>query len=154
MFKSAAGIRITEVPYKGAGPSLIALMSGEVQLMMAPLGPSVPHVRAGRLKGIAVPSTRRAALFPEIPTIAESGLSGFEAMNWYGVLVPRAVSAPIVAKLNQHIVAVLKSAESQEKIAALGYEPTPSTPREFSLYIQAEIARWAKVIKDAGVPRE
>ncbi len=154
MFKSVAGIRITEVPYKGAGPSLIALLSGEVQLMMAPLGPSVPHVRAGRLKGIAVPGTRRSALFPEIPTVAESGLNGFEATNWYAVLVPRGVSPPVIAKLNQHIVAVLKTTEVQEKFAALGYEPTPSTPKELSLYVQAEIARWAKVIKDAAVPRE
>ncbi len=154
MLKSMAGIRITEVPYKGAGPSLIALLSGEVQLMMAPLGPSVPHIRAGRLKGIAVPGARRSALFPDLPTIAESGLNGYEAMNWYGVLVPRGVNPHIVGILNQHIVAVLKSTEVQEKFAALGYEPTPSTPKELDLYVQAEIARWARVIKDAGVPRE
>lgn len=154
MLKSAAGIRITELPYKGAGPSLIALLSGEVQLMMAPLGPSVAHVRSGKLRGIAIPSARRSALFPEIPTVAESGLNGFEATNWYAVLVPRGVSAPIVAKLNQHIVAVLKSTEAQEKISALGYEPTPSTPGGLGLYVRAEIVRWAKVIRDAGVPRE
>ena len=154
MLKSMAGIRITEIPYKGAGPSLVALLSGEVQLMMAPLGPSVPHIRTGRLKAIAVPGARRSALFPDLPTIAESGVNGYEATNWYGVLVPRGVNVRIVDALNQHIVAVLKSTEVQAKFAALGYEPTPSTPGELDLYVRAEIARWAKVIRDAGVPRE
>ncbi|MBI4188962.1 MAG: tripartite tricarboxylate transporter substrate binding protein [Betaproteobacteria bacterium] len=153
LLKSMAGVHITEVAYKGAGPSLTALLSGEVQLMVAPLGPSLPHVRTGKLKALGVPSAQRSALFPELPTIAESGLPGYEALNWYGVLVPRGTSQRIVSVLNQHIVGALESSDVRARFAALGYDPTPSTPEQFGKQVREEINKWTQVIKDAGVPQ-
>ena len=152
LLKSMAGVRITEVAYKGAGPSLTALLAGEVQMMVAPLGPALPHVKAGKLKAIATPGAQRSALLPDLPTIAESGLPGYEAVNWYGVLVPRGTSAAIVRVLNQHIVAALGSADVRERFGQLGYEPTPSTPEAFGKQVRDEIAKWTRVIKEAGVP--
>jgi len=151
MLKSMAGVRLTEITYKGAGPSLTALLSGEVQLMIAPLGPSLPYVRAGRLKALGVPNAKRSALFPDLPTIAEAGFPGYEALNWYGVLVPRGTPQHVVKLLNQQIVTALNNQDVRERFSTLGYEPTPSTPTEFGSYIRAEIQKWARVIKDAGV---
>ena len=153
LLKSMAGVRITEVAYKGAGPSLTALLAGEVQLMVAPLGPSLPHVRTGKLKALGVPSAQRSALFPELPTIAESGLPGFEAVNWYGVLVPRGTSQRVIRVLNQYIVTALESSEVRERFAQLGYEPTPGMPEQFGRQVREEIDKWARLIKDAGIPQ-
>ena len=152
LLKSMAGVRITEVAYKGAGPSITALLAGEVQMMVAPLGPALPHVKAGKLKALATPSAQRSVLFPELPTIAESGLPGYEAVNWYGVLVPRGTSQRVVRVLNQHIVAALETADVRERFAQLGYEATPSTPEQFGKQVRDEISKWTQVIKDAGVP--
>lgn len=151
LLKSMAGVRFTEVTYKGAGPSLTALLGGEVQLMIAPLGPSLPYVRAGRLKALGMPNAKRSALFPDLPTIAESGFPGYEALNWYGVLAPRGTPQHVVKLLNHQIVTALNNHDVRERFSTLGYEPTPSTPDEFGSYIRAEIQKWARVIKDAGV---
>ena len=152
LLKSMAGVRITEVAYKGAGPSITALLAGEVQLMIAPLGPAMPHVKTGKLKALGTPSPQRSTLFPDLPTIAESGLAGYEAVNWYGVLAPRGTSQQVIRTLNQHIVAALASNDVRERFAQLGYEATPGTPEQFGKQVRDEIEKWTKVIKDAGVP--
>jgi len=151
LFKSMAGVNLTEVTYKGAGPSITALLAGEVQLMFAPLGPTLPHVRAGRLRGLAMPYHERSPLFPELPTIAESGLPGYSAANWYGLAVPRGTPRRVVEVLNRNVVAVLETADVKSRLAALGYEPTPSTPEAFGTYVREEIAKWTKVVRSAGV---
>ena len=150
LLKKMMGINITEVAYKGAGPSLTALLAGEVQLMIAPLGPSVPYVRADRLEAIGVPSASRSPLFPELPTLAESGLSGYEAINWYGVAAPAGTSEKIVRILNASVNRELQSADVRQRFSELGYVPTPTTPQAFGLYVRAEMQKWASTLKTVG----
>jgi len=151
LFKHLASARITEVTYKGAGPSITALLSGEVQLMFAPLGPTLAHIKAGKLRAIAMPDDKRSPLLPDVPTIAESGLPGYAAANWYGMAAPRATPRKLIVVLNRHIVAVLEDADVKARFSALGYEATPSTPEEFGRYVRADIQKWKKVIAQAGV---
>ena len=152
LFKSMAGVGITEVSYKGAGPSLTALLAGEVQIMVAPLGPSLPYVKAGRLNALGVPSAKRSPLFPDLPTIAESGLPGYEAANWYGAAAPAGTPASVIRVLNSHIERALRSAEVNERFANLGYEATPSTPAAFGSYVHSEIRKWAGAVKALRSP--
>jgi tripartite-type tricarboxylate transporter receptor subunit TctC len=151
VFKSMSGARITHVPYKGTGPALTALLAGETQLMFASIGGGLPQARAGKVKALAVTSARRSSLAPELPTVAESGVPGYDAITWYGVLAPRATPPAAIRMLNREIVAVLGAAEFRERLAALGIEPTASTPQEFADYLKADIAKWARAIRDAGV---
>jgi tripartite-type tricarboxylate transporter receptor subunit TctC len=151
MLKSMADIKITEVTYKGAGPSIAALLSGEVQLMVAPLGPVIPHVRSGRLKALAVPRLNRLKIFPNLPTISESGIQGYEADNWYGLVVPSGTPSSIVRVLNRHSVTALGNSKVEKRLSALGYEAISSTPEQFGKYIKAEIAKWSSVISNAGI---
>ena len=151
LFKHLAGVRITEVTYKGAGPSITALLAGEVQLMFAPLGPTLGHIRVGKPRAIAMPDDKRSQLLPDLPTIAESGLPGYAAANWYGIAVPRATPRKLIDQLNRNIVAVLENGDVKARFAALGYESTPSTPDEFGRYVRADIGKWKKLIEQAGV---
>lgn len=151
MFKTMTGVRITHVPYRGAGPALIDLIGGQVQLMFAPLGILLPHVKAGKLKALALPSEQRSALAPELPTVAESGVPGYAATTWYGVLAPRETPPHIVRILHAQISTALESADMRNQLAALGIEPLPSTTRHFASYLQSEIAKWTKTIRDAGI---
>jgi tripartite-type tricarboxylate transporter receptor subunit TctC len=153
LLKSMAGVQITEVTYKGAGASIAALVAGEVQVMVAPLGPVLPLVKSGKLKALGTPSAQRSAMFPELPTIGESGLPGYEAVNWYGVLMPRGASQHQVILLNQHIVASLKAPDVRAQFAQLGYEAAPGTPEQFGKQVREEIKKWRQLIKDAGVPQ-
>lgn len=151
IFKRMSGARITHVPYKGTGPALTAVLAGEAQLMFSSIGAALPQARAGKLRALAVSSAQRSSLAPELPTIAEAGVPGFDVITWYGVLAPRATSSAVIALLNREIVAILGAAELRVRLAALGIEPTSSTPQEFSAYLKADIAKWARAIKDAGV---
>lgn len=151
MFKTATGTRIVHIPYKGAGPALTGLLSGETQLMFATLGSCLPHIKAGKLKAIAVGSARHSSLLPNAPTVAEAGVPGYEAGNWYGVLVPRGTPKSIVGLLNKQIGTALKSKDVVERLEALAFEPAPSTPGQFASYLRAEIAKWSRAIKEAGV---
>ena len=151
MFKNMTGVRMTQIPYKGAGPALTALLAGEVQLMIATLGSSLAHVHAGKLRALAVAGARRSSLLPELPTVAESGVTGYEADNWYGVLAPRGTPPSIIQLLNKEIVNAIGREDVREQFVALGFEPASSTPAQFANYVKSEIAKWGRVIKDSGI---
>lgn len=151
MFRQMAGIDVNHVPYKGTGPALIGIMSGEVQLMFGGALNTVPHVKNGKLRALAVAGDRRTRALPEVPTIAESGYPGYEANTWNGIVAPAGTSRDIVAKLNGAIAKVLASPEVRELLVADGAEPVHNTPAQFGAYIQSCHAKWAKVIAAAGL---
>lgn len=151
MFLSMTGTRITHVSYKGAAPARIALLGGQVQLLIAPLGPTVEFIRTGKLKALGLCGARRSALLPSLPTIAESGVPGYEADTWYGVLAPRGTPASILDLLNIKILEALKHDQFAMQLSALGFEPAGTTPKQFDAYIKSEIAKWGRAMKDAGI---
>ena len=150
LFKVMAGVQITHIPYKGSAPALQDLLAGQVQMMFDNLPPSLPQIKAGKLRALAVTSATRAPALPEVPTLAESGLPGFEASSWFGILVPAGTPAPIVAKLNAEIAKWLATPEAKEKLAKQGANAAGGTPDDFAKHIAAETAKWAKVVKDSG----
>ncbi len=151
LFKSTAGVNLVHVPYKGGGPATAAILSGESHLFFAGMPPALPHARAGRLRALAVSTAKRSPSAPEVPTVAEAGLPGFEADNWHGVLAPRGTPPAVVAKLNREIVAVLSRDEIQKQLIRAGAEGISSSPDAFSKFIRAETGKWAKVARQAGV---
>ena len=151
LFANMAAIKVTHVPYKGGGPNLNALLGGEIQITVASVPASLGHVKAGRVKALGLTSVKRSAVLPEVPTIAESGVPGYEAKNWYGILAPAGVPKPIVAKLNGQINESLRAPDLVEAIAKQGAEVEGGTPEAFRKYLQSEIAKWSKVIEAAGV---
>lgn len=151
LFTDMAGIKVTHVPYKGGGPNLNALLGGQIQLTVASVPASLGHLKAGRLKALGVTSTKRSAVLPAVPTIAESGVPGYEAKNWYGILAPAGTPKPIITKLNGKINEILRMPDFKAAIAKQGAETEGGTPEEFRKFLVSEIAKWAKVIKDAGV---
>ena len=153
MLKSMAGIDMVHVPYKGGGPALVALLSGQVQLMFATLPAAMPHVKSGKLRPVAVTTSHRSQALPELPTIAESGVPGYEAATWYGLLAPAGTPKAIVDRLHAEIVKILAT-DTRQRLAAQGFEPAGTTPAEFAGYIKSEIVKWGKVIKDAGIRPE
>lgn len=152
--KTMAKINIVHVPYKGTGPALIDLLAGQTQVVFAGVPGIATHVKAGKLRALGVSTAKRLAVFPDLPTIDEAGVRGYEATQWYGVLAPAGAPQPIVAKLNGAIVGALETAQMRERLAADGSEPFGSTPAEFLDFIRKEIARWAPVIKAAGMRAE
>ncbi len=150
LFNHLTGIKATHVPYKGTGPMVTAVIAGEVPAAMINISGAWGHVRGGRLKALGVSSLKRTAFAPELPTIAESGLPGYESGTWYGLTAPRATPASAISLLNREIAAALKT-DTREKIAALGVDVAPSTPGEFTDYMRAEVAKWSKIIKVAGI---
>ena len=153
MFKQMAGIDVSHVPYKGTGPALIGIMSGEVQLMFGGALNTVPHVKNGKLRALAVAGDRRTKALPDVPTVAESGYPGYEANTWNGIVAPAGTPPDIVNKLNGAIAKVLGSADVRELLLADGAEPVHNTPAQFGSYIRTCHAKWAKVITVAG-PRD
>ncbi len=151
LLSSMAGIRLTHVPFRGSGAALPALIGGEVKLGFGPLLPAIPHVKAGRLKALGVSGLKRSSGAPDIPTIAEQGLPGFEVNSWYGVFVPSATPAPIVARLNKELVRALSLPDVKERLMRDGVEPGGSTPAQLLAVVQAEKKLWTKVIKEAGI---
>jgi tripartite-type tricarboxylate transporter receptor subunit TctC len=154
LFRTMARVDIVHVPYKGAQPALADLIAGQVQLMFATSASVIPYVKAGRLRALAVTTAGRSPSLPELPTVWESGLPGFEATTWHGIVVPAATSAPLIQQINQELNAVLKERELNERLAALGAEVTISTPAEFADYIAREIPKWGKVVRDSGARAE
>jgi len=150
LFKTMAGIDMTHVPYKGSAPALTDLVAGQVQVMFDNLPSSLALIKAGRLRAIAVTSLKRAPALPEVPTIAESGLPGFEASSWFGVLAPAGTSPTIVAKLNAEVNKWLQTPEAKEQLLAQGAESSGGTPDQFAAHIRAETDKWAKVVKVSG----
>lgn len=151
MFKAAAGVDLVHVPYKGAGPATNDLLAGQIQVMFAPMVAVMPHVKAGRLKALAVTSGKRSPAVPDLPTLAESGLKDFAIVSWFGFFVPAATPPAVVDKLHQETVKALKSPETIERFAKEGAEPAGNTPAEFAAYVQQESARYAKVLKDNNI---
>ena len=150
LFKTMAGVDIVHVPYKGTQPALTDLIAGQVQLMFATSASVIPYVKAGRLRALAVTTAQRSPSVPELPTVSEAGLAGFEATTWHGVVVPMATPAPLVQRLNQDLNLVLEEKELKERLAGLGAEVLTGTPRDFADYIAREIPKWTKVVKDSG----
>lgn len=151
LFKRRAGVDLQHVPYKGSGPSMNDLIGGRVMLTMDSLVQTLPHIKAGRLKALAVLGPRRTALLPEVPTIAESGLPGYALTNWFGLLAPAATPKDALLKLNQDVVRILKQDDLQKKIGGLGADVVGNSAEEFGAAMRAESAQWAEVIKAAGI---
>jgi tripartite-type tricarboxylate transporter receptor subunit TctC len=151
LFKRQAGVNLTHVPYKGSAPSITDLMGGRVMLSMDSLVQSLPHIKAGRLKALAVLGPKRSALLPDVPTVAESGLPGYALTNWFGLLAPAATPPDRIAKLHDDVVAVLRDAEIRRKIEALGADVVGNSPEEFGAAMRAESAQWAEIIRSAGI---
>jgi tripartite-type tricarboxylate transporter receptor subunit TctC len=147
LFRSATGIDIVHIPYKGAAPALSEVIGGQVPMMFITTPSSLPHVNAGRLRVLAVSSAKRHVLLPDVPTVAESGYPGFENTDWYGVLVPAATPANIVARLNAEINRALTLPDVRERILALGSEVGGGTPEQLDERIKTEVRRWAKVLR-------
>ena len=151
LFKSMAAIDIVRVGYKGTGPALTAIAAGEIQMMFAGAGSLEPHVRAGRVKALAVTSATPSALAPGLPTISESGLPGYEAIAMIALLAPARTPAPIVTRLNQEIVKVLATPEVHERLVAAGVEAAATTPVQLGRIMKSEMVKWGKVIREAGI---
>jgi tripartite-type tricarboxylate transporter receptor subunit TctC len=153
-FKSVAGIQMLHVPYKGDSPALVDLVGGQVHLMFGTAVSFLPYVKSGRLNALAVTNSKRSPIVPNVPTVAESGLPGFEALQWFGIFVPAGTSRDIVAKVNADIVKALKLPDIRERMTALGAEVVGSTPEQFAGFVKADTAKWAKVVKQSGAKIE
>ena len=154
MFQSAAKIEMLHVPYKGGGPAVNAVMAGEVQLTFNVITGPLPQVRAGKLRAIAVTSPKRADVAPEIPTVAESGIPGFEMIAWYNCFAPARTPRAIVDRLNAEINRIVSLPDVRERLGKLGVTPMTGTPADLSKYLKFEIDRWAKIINAAGIKLE
>ena len=152
-FQSVAGIKLLHVPYKGGGPAVRDAIAGNVQCVMAPIPTVFGHLKAGRLRGLALTGRNRSPVLPDMPTIAESGVPGYYFSTWYGVLVAAKTPKAVIARLNEAIVKSLAPGETRDKLQAAGLDPESSTPEVFRKLIQAEIVKWRKVIESAGITR-
>ena len=154
LFKRAAGIDAIHVPYKGGGALATDLLGGQITWSMDGVTAQLPHVRSGRLRALAVSGAQRVAALPEVPTIAEAGLPGFEYAGWTGIAAPAATPKPVVARLHAEITKAMASAEGRDWFASIGAEPGAMTPEEFAAFIRAEYAKWGKVVREAGIKGE
>jgi tripartite-type tricarboxylate transporter receptor subunit TctC len=150
LFKTLTGVDMVHVPYKGAQPALTDVIAGQCQVMFATSASVIPYIKAGRLRALAVTTAQRSPSVPDLPTIAESGVPGFEAITWHGIVVPSATPAATVERLNSAINTVLLQKDLVERLNSLGAEIAGGSPQDFAAYIQREIPKWAKVVKDSG----
>jgi tripartite-type tricarboxylate transporter receptor subunit TctC len=150
LFRSMAGLNLVHVPFKGAPSAALAIMGGQVELGLLNLPPTLPAVRSGKLRGLAVTSAKRFGAVAELPTIAEAGVPGYEATTWYGIMLPAGASNEITQKLNSVILVALKSDDTRQRIAADGGEAVGSTPEEMVAIIRRDVAKWTKVVRDSG----
>jgi tripartite-type tricarboxylate transporter receptor subunit TctC len=150
VFKSMAGVNITHVPYKGAPQAIIDLMSGSINLMFNSIPPVIQHIKAGRVRVLGISSAKRSPQLPDVPSVAEAGVPGYDVINWFGLLVPAATPKPIVAKLHEAVVKVLNTAEVKSQLETQGYDPVGNTPAEFGKFLREESDRYAKVVKQSG----
>jgi tripartite-type tricarboxylate transporter receptor subunit TctC len=149
-----AGVQLLHVPYKGTGPALNDLLGGQVTMMFAQMSSALPHVKSGKLRALGVASLKRSPLMPETPTIAEQGLPGFEAVSWYGLMVPAGTPRDVVDRLNAETTRLLARPEIKDKLAALGLDAAGGKPQELAAAIQADTARWAAVIRQKNIKPE
>ena len=154
LFEYMAKVKFVHVPYKGGGPALADLIGGHVQLLFPNIASGLPHVRSGKLRGVAVCSLKRSRAAPEFPTVSESGLPGFELNEWNALFAPAGTPPEIIARLNTELNKALRAPDIQERLFKMGAQPEPSTPRELDDYVRKELAKWAKVVKDVGIKVE
>ena len=154
LFKSLAGIDMLHVPYKGTGQAVTDLLAGQIDVMFAPAQTVMGHVQAGKLRALAVTSARRASTLPELPTAAESGLPGYEAVGWFGLLAPAATPRDIVAKISADANKVLADAEVKQKLLTQGAEPSGNTPEQFAAYIRNDQGKWSRLMRERNITPE
>src|SRR5262249_17637303 len=154
LFLSMTGLKIVHVPYKGVGPALLDAVAGHVHLMMSTILSALPHVKNGRIRALGVTSAKRATVAPDIPTVAETGVPGYEVVQWYGILAPAATPRDVIAKIHAATVRVLQDPAIQAHFVADGGDPVGGTPEEFSAVIRADLQKWGKVVKDMGYKPE
>lgn len=149
--KVAAGLDIVHVPYRGIGPAFADILGGQTQAMLPGLAAALPHIKAGKVKPLAVTGNKRHPLVPDVPTFEELGFAGFDGVQWYGIVGPANVPAPIVTRLNDEINRMLASADFRERLSSEALEPMPMTPDQFGRYIRDDVARWSKLAKERGI---
>jgi tripartite-type tricarboxylate transporter receptor subunit TctC len=154
LFKVMAGVDIVHVPYKGGGPSMLAVIGGEAQVMFSSILQTVSNIEAGRLRALATGGAKRSPILPELPTVAEAGVPGYVASDWWGILAPAGMPAPIVDKLHRAIDEVLRSEDTKKNLDQQGATPMPMTASEFGAYIKAEMTKWGPVVTKAGIKAE
>jgi tripartite-type tricarboxylate transporter receptor subunit TctC len=154
LFNHAAGVRMTHVPYKGTAPAMIDMVAGHITVMAATILTGMPQIRAGRIRPLGITSSKRSAAAPDIPTVAEAGLPGFESLQWYGAVVPAQTPKDIVGRLHAEFVRVLAMPDVKERFLADGTDPVGDTPEHFGIYVRDELTKWAKVAKAAGIKPE
>lgn len=154
LFSDMAGVKLTHVPYKGAGPALIDALGGQVNMILSSIVSALPYARSGRLRGLAITTRARSAALPDLPTLAESGLPGYDFSSWYALMVPAGTARQIVVRLHAETVKALKQPDLQQRLANEGCEAVGSTPDELAAYIKLEMARWATVVKASGMQVE
>jgi tripartite-type tricarboxylate transporter receptor subunit TctC len=151
LLKTMTGVKMLHIPYKGATLAITELIGGQIVLYASSMPPALPLIQAGKLKALGVTTSKRLRPLPSVPTIAESGVSGYEAVNWYGVFVPAGASREIVAKIHNDVVRVLKQPDVKDRFASEGGDIVADTPEEFAAFVRKEIPKWSKVVKDAAV---
>jgi len=154
LFASMAGIRLVHVPYKGGGPATIAVLAGEVQLYFAPMPSTLPFVKAGKLKPLAVTSRRRSPALPDTPSVAEAALLDYDESTWNALFAPARTPAAVVARLNAEVLALLKTREMRERVGSQGADPAGTSPGELAAIVKRDVAKWARVIREAGIQPE
>lgn len=151
LFKLMAGVDVVHVPYKGATPALTELIAGQVVMFMGNLPPAMGHIKAGRIKALAVTTLSRSRFVPDLPTVDESGLKGFETVAWFGLLAPGGTSPAVIARTRDEVTRILQTEELRTRIDSLGGEPVGNTPQEFGAIIRADIAKWRRLVDQAGI---
>ena len=151
LFKLQAGVNIVHIPFKGGGPAMMDVIAGNTQIAIGSLVQMLPQIKGGRLKALGVGSAKRIPALPELPTVSESGVPGYEVTNWWGIVVPAGTPRPIVERLNKELSAIVASPETRQRFETEGAEPLAMSPEEFRRFIAAETSKWARVVKDADI---
>lgn len=151
MFNALAGVKLTQVPYKGAAPALTDLIGGQIEMTFDNIPAAIAHIKSGKLKAIGVTSAKRSSILPDVPTIAESGVAGYDISAWFGLVAPARTPSEVVARLHAESVKALASREVRDRFAQLGFEPVGNTPAEFAQLIEADFTRFGKIIRAAGI---
>jgi tripartite-type tricarboxylate transporter receptor subunit TctC len=151
LFKRMANVDLTHVPYKGGGPAMLDLLGGRINMIFASPSSSIPHIKAGRIRALAVTTLKRSVIVPDLPTVAESGLPGYEVNNWYAMVAPAKTPKAVIARLNKELVKILNDGEVRRVLLLHGVEAAPSTPEHLGKYMKSEFEKWGKLIAEAGI---
>jgi tripartite-type tricarboxylate transporter receptor subunit TctC len=150
LFKSSTGVNIVHVPYKGNGPALVDLMAGVLSLTFSDIAGASPYIKSGKMRALAVTTLQRSAMLPDVPTMTEAGVRGFQASSWFAIFAPAHTPRPIVDKLNADIVKVLRTPEINDRLTGMGFEVVGNKPEELAAFLKSEIAKWTKVVRESG----